>query len=157
FSLGATLYELLTLKRAFTGTSLPEIQEKILYEDPPAPRSVRPGVPHELELICSKALEKHVADRYAGMREFADDLRRFLAGEPILARATSFRGRVRKWARRHPATSSIVAVSVVALAGIGWLTRVNALESEGRLRAQRETLYMSAQWAIQLDDIEGAK
>jgi serine/threonine protein kinase len=117
FSLGATFYAALTLRRPFQGESSREVMEKILLEDPPDPRRVQRQVPRDLAVICLKALEKRRDRRYASAAAFAADLRRWLADEPILARPPSAVGRAARWARRHPvltASGSIAAVAIVA-------------------------------------------
>src|SRR5262249_27555794 len=86
YSLGATLYELLTLEPAFAGADRQEWLRQIAFEEPKSPRRMSKGIPAELEMIVLKALEKNPAERYATAKELADDLRRFLADEPVRAR-----------------------------------------------------------------------
>ena len=112
YSLGATLYELLTLRPLFEGRDRNELLRQIADDEPPPPRSVVPSVPAELETIVLKALRKEPAERYATAQELADDLQRFLDNRPILARRPTPTEWVRKWSRRHP---SIVAAGVVIL------------------------------------------
>ena len=85
FSLGAILYELLTGEPPFRGDTLNDLLRRIREEDPTLPRRCNPAIPKDLQNICLKALEKDPAHRYASAREMADDLRRFLAEEPVLA------------------------------------------------------------------------
>lgn len=112
YSLGATLYELLTLQPPFEGRDRNALIRQIAEDDPAPPCDLDPGVPRELETIVLKALRKEPADRYATAQEMADDLDRFLDRRPILARRPTPVERVRIWLRRHP---SIVGVGVVAL------------------------------------------
>jgi tetratricopeptide (TPR) repeat protein len=156
FSLGATLYELLTLQRAFAGDTPPEILRKILHEDPPSSRTLHLHLPRDLELITHKALEKRAADRYASMAELAEDLRRFLRGEPIQAKAASFRGRVRKWARRHPTWSVGLCLTGLALPSLAWMAGVNARERDQRRQAQHERFLLNAQWMSEVGHMERA-
>ena len=86
YSLGATLYEMLTLKRPFEGETSQEVLKKILLQEPVDPRKVKPGVPRDLAVICLKAMEKDPARRYQSMKELGEDLRRYLAGDVILAK-----------------------------------------------------------------------
>ncbi len=112
YSLGATLYELLTLRPPFDARDRNELIRQIADEDPPSLRGVDSSIPSELETIVLKALRKEPADRYATALELADDLERFLEARPILARPPTPAERLRAWARRHP---SIVGAGVVAL------------------------------------------
>ena len=90
FSLGAVLYELLTGAPPFRGGTLPDLLRRIREEDPALPRRYDAAVPKGLQDICLKALDKEPAHRYASAREMADDLRRFLAGEAVLAEPTAY-------------------------------------------------------------------
>src|SRR5437762_534532 len=83
YSLGVTLYELLTGTPAFDGDSALDTLRKVLAHTPPRPRDVNPRVPRDLETVLLKAMAKPPEDRYPSGRELADDLRRFLAGEPV--------------------------------------------------------------------------
>jgi serine/threonine protein kinase len=115
YSLAATLYELLTGRAAFPTEEPITLLWQIAHEDPPAPRSVDPGIPGDLETALLKALAKDPRDRYATAAEFADDLDRFLAGEPILARRPSAWDRAKRWAGRHPAAVATALVSLVVV------------------------------------------
>jgi serine/threonine protein kinase len=126
YSLGATLYELLTLRPVFTGNDRQELLRQIAFEEPKAPRRLNRAVPRELETIVCKALEKNPAERYATAQEMADDLERFLKDEPIRARRPSLLQRARKWTRRHRAATWAIA-SVASL----------CLLARGRVRPQR--------------------
>jgi serine/threonine protein kinase len=119
YSLGATLYELLTLRPAVAGNDRQELLRRIAFEEPAPPRRLDRAVPAELETIVLKALEKNPADRYATAGELADDLRRFLEDKPIRARRPTLRQRLWKWCRRHRAVAA--AAFLVLLAAIGAL------------------------------------
>jgi eukaryotic-like serine/threonine-protein kinase len=112
YSLGATLYELLTLRPVFTGADRQELLRQVAFEEPVAPRRLRPSVPRELETVVLKALEKSPADRYATAQELGDDLRNFLEDRPIRARRPGLARRAVKWSRRH---RPLVAAAVVSL------------------------------------------
>jgi serine/threonine protein kinase len=103
YALGAILYEMLTGWPPHRGSTISEVYEKILHENPLPPRQVAQGLPPELEVIALKAVEKDPSHRFASAEEFADDLRRFLAGEPILARPVSAVTRWARWARKRQA------------------------------------------------------
>jgi len=118
YSLGITLYELLTLRPAFGGENREVILRRIAEDDPPPPRQVNGTIPRDLETIVLKATAKEPQARYATARELADDLQRFLADEPIRARPPSLADRGAKWARRHrtfvwSSIAILVTVSIV--------------------------------------------
>ncbi len=119
YSLGATLYELLTLRPAVPGSDPRTCLRQVLEEDPAPPRAWNRAVPAELETIVLKAMAKAPADRYGTARELADDLRRFLDDRPVLARRPTLLDRGRKWARRHPtALAAAVLLLVFVAAGL---------------------------------------
>jgi serine/threonine protein kinase len=111
YSLGVTLYELLTLRPACDGKDRQELLRQIAFEEPRRPRTLDWGIPAELETIVLKAMEKNPADRYATAKDLADDLRHWLEERPIRARRPSLAQRLRKWARRH---RSVVLTAVAA-------------------------------------------
>jgi hypothetical protein len=113
YSLGATLYELLTLQPLFGGRDRNELLRQIADEEPRPPRSLHPSVPRELETVVLKALAKEPPERYPTARALADDLQRFLDNRPVLARRPTAAERLRKLARRHP--SLVIAGAVVLL------------------------------------------
>jgi serine/threonine protein kinase len=138
YSLGATLYELLTLRPVFGGDSREELLRQIAFEEPRPLRKLNKAIPAELETIILKAVEKNPAERYATAQELADDLKRFLEDKPIQARRPSLVQRVRKWTRRHRAlVTAVTAVAVLTLLGSALSTVLiwQAYEEEA---AQRE-------------------
>lgn len=145
FSLGTTLYELLTLKRAFQGDSGPEVTERILFHEPPAAREVVPDVPRDLSIICAVAMEKLRGDRYETMGELAADLRRFLAHEPIHASPPGPARRAVKWVRRHPTLSAAAALTLVSLLVVAGLFGENVDALAAKNRAQRDGHLITAQ------------
>src|SRR5260370_38948710 len=131
YSLGATLYELLTLEPPFRGADRQEVLRQIAFEEPKLPRRIHKAIPAELETIVLKGMEKNPAERYATARELADDLRRYLEDKPILARQPTLPQRAAKWARRHPAlvwAAVIVLVATVPVlaASTAWALQMNA-------------------------------
>ncbi len=123
YSLGATLYELLTLRPAFEGKDRQELLRQIAFEEPSRPRRLDRNVPPELEVIVLKAMEKNPAERYGTAQEMADDLRRWLDDRPIRARRPSSARVVAKWARRHRgvawAAATVIVITALFAGGAG--------------------------------------
>ena len=134
YSLGVTLYESITLTRPFEGKTSHEILKKIIFHEPSDPCKVSPRLPRDLAIICLKAMEKKPSQRYQTMGELADDLRRFLNGEVILAKPAGLATRLAKRIRRHPKTSFTAAVILVALIVMG----INGLWFLSELSAERK-------------------
>jgi serine/threonine protein kinase len=119
YSLGATLYELLTLHPAIDGQDRQDVLRKIADEEPTPPRRLDPAIPRELETILLKAMNKEPQSRYATAQELANDLERFLEHKPIRAKRPSLVERAAKWARRHRGVvASTAAVLMLAVAGL---------------------------------------
>lgn len=118
YSLGATLYELLTLQSVFDEEDRQELLRRIAFDDTRPLRQLNPAVPRELETIVLKALEKDPAMRFATAQDLADDLRHYLEDRPIKARRPSLAERAVKWSRRHPAAVP-TALVVLMLAVLG--------------------------------------
>jgi tetratricopeptide (TPR) repeat protein len=126
YSLGVTLYELLTLRPACDGKDRAELLRQIAFDEPARPRKLDRGIPAELETIVLKAVEKNPADRYATAKELADDLRNWLEDRAIQARRPSLRQVAAKWARRHrvavTAGAVCLLVTLTAVVGsVGWV------------------------------------
>ncbi|HVJ79525.1 MAG TPA: serine/threonine-protein kinase, partial [Planctomycetia bacterium] len=112
YGLGATLFALLAGRPPFAAEEAAELYARILAEEPDSLRNLRPDVPKGLEVICRRCLEKEPVDRYASMRDVAEDLERFLAGKPVEGGRTWLRKAIRRASRR----SSIATVAGIALA-----------------------------------------
>src|SRR5207248_2385936 len=118
YSLGVMLYELVAGRRPFTGQSRMLIKQ-VLEDEPPRPRKFNRHVPQDLETICLKAIEKEPGKRYQTAAEMAADLRRYLAGEPILARPISSLERGWRWSKRNPVLASASAAIVLLATVLG--------------------------------------
>src|SRR5262249_4655875 len=114
YGLGITLYELLTLRPAFDHADRPRLIEQITHDDPPRPRKVDRSIPRDLETIVLKAIDKEPGRRYQTAAELAEDLGRFLAGEPVRARRVGGGARAVKWVKRLPALAALLAVRAAA-------------------------------------------
>ncbi len=136
YSLGAILYHALTARPPFQGETLHQVLQQAVATDPVSPRRLNPAVPADLETICLKCLAKEPARRYATARELADELGRFLAGEPIHARPI---GRIElawRWCHRRPAQAVLtVALAVSLIVGLAGILR----ELRRAERAERAT------------------
>ena len=115
YSLGVTLYELLTQSHAHPGDDRQSLLRQIVTDEPIAPRKINPAVPVDLETIVLGAMAKSRDERYASAQAMADDLERFLAGKPTLARRPTLVDRMGKWARRHRSLVAVAACAVVLL------------------------------------------
>jgi predicted Zn finger-like uncharacterized protein len=113
YSLGAVLYELLTGKRPYDGPPHIAIAKAAGKDPPPQPRSIRPGIPRDLEAICLHCLEKDPARRYRDAGALAEDLGRWLEGRPVRVRRIGDLERFARWCRRNPVLSTSLATTLV--------------------------------------------
>jgi tetratricopeptide (TPR) repeat protein/tRNA A-37 threonylcarbamoyl transferase component Bud32 len=128
YSLGATLYSLLTDRAPFAGPDLPELLRRVEHGEFPWPRSLSPWVAPALEAVCLKAMALRPDDRYPSPRALADDVERWLADEPVTTHREPFTRRARRWARRHrTAVATAAAAILVASALIGTYATARAL------------------------------
>jgi formylglycine-generating enzyme required for sulfatase activity len=127
YSLGVVLFELLTLHRPFEGRTSAEIWHRIVHAEPPRLRRLTPRVPRDLELICSTAMARDVAERYGTAAQFRDDLRRFLRHEAVIARAPSLARRARKLGRKYRGVLTWTGAGLLAAACIALMHRESVL------------------------------
>jgi tetratricopeptide (TPR) repeat protein len=149
YSLGATLYELLTFEPAFPGSDEKQVLSAIITRDPIRPRKIISSVPQELETICFKALEKSPDARYGSSGDFALDLERYLNDLPIVAKRPGLVRRTGKFVRRHRAfaTGAVGAVLLVVVLGFAWqLKRAKTLKELESLSAQATLLEHENHW-----------
>jgi serine/threonine protein kinase len=148
YGLGAILYEMLSGRPPFQAETVLDTLEQVRSREPVPPSRLRPRIPPDLETICLKCLRKEAQRRYASARELAEDLGRFLAGEPIRARPVSRRERIRRWVRRRPAVAALLGatglLTLLLLLG-GWWYGV-------RLRSERDRAEKHFQMALQAVD-----
>ena len=143
FSLGVTMYEMLTFERPFEGETSQEILRKIIHTEPRNPQGVNPRVPTDLAVICLKAMEKRAASRYDSMQAFADDLNRYLLGDVILARPVGAGARFMKRVRRNPVLSTAIGIAGVALLAwciLGPIFYFNAKSAQANAERQYEEI-----------------
>jgi eukaryotic-like serine/threonine-protein kinase len=140
FALGLTLYELLTLRPAYDSSNRLNLIEQIKNEEPARPRSIDARIPRDLETIVLKAIDKEPTRRYQTAEAMAEDLRRFLADEPILARQVSTSERYWRWARRNPVIATLGGVLTVLLV----LVTIGSLLAAGNFASLAERASNSA-------------
>jgi serine/threonine protein kinase len=147
YGLGAILYALLTGRAPFGGESPVETLEQVRERKPESPSKLNPRVPRDLETIALKCLEKQPARRYASAEALADDLRRYLSGESILARPVWLATKAWMWCKRRPALSGLA--SALALALLIALSIEGARRRETEDRKTAESNFMMAQTAVE--------
>jgi WD40 repeat protein len=158
YALGATLYELLTLQPAVRGTEREEILHWLTCEEPVWPSRLNPAIPPDLEAIVLKAMAKAPAERYGTAQELAEDLRRFVNAQPVLARRPTRLQQAGKWARRHhgpllaaAATTVLLLALAVVLLALGnvrirhalVLSDLQAQQQRARAAEREQTLQLA--------------
>ncbi len=145
YALGVILYELLTARVPFQGTSPVETMYLVRDQEPVSPRQLQPNLPRDLETICLKCLQKEARNRYASAEALADDLARWREGRPILARPVGVVERAVRWSRRNPAvallSAAVILVGVLGISGIVWKwqdAQENAREARDNAQEARD-------------------
>ncbi len=163
YSLGAILYQLLTGRPPFLAETLTQTLRLVTDVEAVSPRLLNPGVPRDLETICTKCLEKDPQRRYASARELADELGRFLQDEPIHARPLGRVAKLARWCRRKPALAVAISVGVALLLVIAIGSpiaayRINAVrQQEAALRARAESAERGTQQQLYAALLEQAR
>jgi serine/threonine protein kinase/tetratricopeptide (TPR) repeat protein len=157
YSLGATLYELLTLQPPFSGARRDQVIAQIIGKEPKPPRSINRRIPPDLETICLKMMEKDPDKRYQTAGDVAEDLRRYVNRFAISARRVNMVGRVVRWAKRNKA----VAAALCGLLLLGLLAGVFAYRErvarQQSLEEQRQHAVERAMLIAMGGDLEGAE
>ena len=129
------LYELLTGRPPYQAESPLETMVLVRNAEPLSPGRVRPNLPRDLETICLTCLHKEPSRRYASAHALADDLRRFLHGEPIRARRIGVVGRLVRWCQRKPALAATISIAVLTTAAVATFSFLQVVHERDRYRA----------------------
>ncbi len=156
YALGATLYHVLTGRPPFQGETLSDTLQQVLHTEPLAPQLLNSSIPRDLETICLKCLEKEPARRYATAQALADELNRFLNGQPVLARPIGRADKAWRWCQRNPtlAGTGAVAVLAVALGFAGVLWQLQRAESQRRRAEAGEQFALQNAYAADLNQAQ---
>ncbi|MDX1925435.1 MAG: protein kinase, partial [Pirellulaceae bacterium] len=143
YSLGITLYELLTLKPAHSGVGAKEILRQISFEDPQSLRLINPRIPAELETIIAKAIAKNPQERYETAADFAEDLERFCNDQPIAAKRPTVIQKARRWVIKYPTLAGMTGVGMV-------FTFLTSMVITGAMVNSNHTISMEREKAVSL-------
>ena len=146
YSMGATLYHLLTGRPPFGGGSLMETFHQVQHQEPVAPHLLNPSIPQDLETICLKCLEKEPHRRYESARSLAQDLDRWLRSKPIQARRLGPWSKINRWTRRNPMGATLIAALLIGL-GVS-LTLLQMLSTQKRAAEEADARTQRARAAV---------
>jgi WD40 repeat protein len=159
WGLGVTLYELLTLRRAFDGRGQHDISRKIQLEEPTPPRQLVPNLSADLAGICRKAMRKDASRRYQSSEAFAADLNRWLRHEPVQARPTNAIRRAWLWSKRNKGWAAAIVVSLAMWISIGlgaggyYFQKAKTAEAEAKAAKDKEAARQREQVLLQIEVI----
>ncbi len=156
YSLGATLYHLMTGRPPFAAGRISDTIQQVLTSEPVAPRRLDPSLPTDLETICLKCLSKEPSRRYATAEELADELSRYLRDEPIRARPVGTMGRALRWCRRKPVLATLSAATSLLLLTVAIGSPIAAYRIRGERRIAEGRLY-AAQMKLVHDQLRAGK
>jgi tetratricopeptide (TPR) repeat protein len=151
YALGLTLYELLARRPAFEKSDRAALLHQVTQEEPPRLRTIDPLIPRDLETVVHKAIEPEPERRYPGARELAEDLRRFLAGEPLRARRAGLLERGWRWCRRNPNLAAAVGTTFLALIAA---TVLGGLLAAFQFRAARQQVLAASHLTAALAGVQ---
>jgi serine/threonine-protein kinase len=154
YSLGATLYDLLCGRPPFTDSTMALVLSRLLHEEPPPPRRLVPGLPEDLETIVLKCLHKDPAQRYPSAKALAEDLGRYLDGEPILARRPGLLYRLRRRAAKHRLLVQVSAASLLLILGLAGVSLRNGLLVRRERQQASERARLAQRIGQEVKDIE---
>jgi WD40 repeat protein len=143
YALGATLYALITGRPPFQAATAMDTVLQVLNDEPVPPRRLNASVPRDLDVICLKCLEKEPGNRYASAAALAEDLRRYLVGEPIRARPVGRAGRAWRWCRRNPVVAGLAGGIALALVMGAVVATLFALRAREEKRTSDRRLYIA--------------
>ena len=156
YSLGATLYHLLTGRPPFEGDDLPQILRRVQLGEFPRPREIKSSISPALEAVCLRAMGLVPASRYASALDLAAEVERWLADEPVRAYREPWNARTRRWLARHRvATTSAAVAAVMAIVGLGIVLILSKAseEKERQLRAEETTAKERATQSLALAEL----
>jgi serine/threonine-protein kinase len=152
YSLGATLYALLTGRPPFQGDDLLQTLRRVVEDEPAPPRTLNPDVDRDLETICLKCLEKEPRKRYASAEEVADRLQLFLEGKPIPDRPITRAERLWRWCRRNPLLAATGCVAAAGIVAVVALCIVTAWQTIQLARTERDQAIQQARRSEDVHD-----
>src|SRR5262249_19226763 len=138
YSLGLTLYELLTLRPAFDESDRNKLVKEVMHGEPVRPRKLNPAVPRDLETVVLKAIARDPGHRYQTAADMAQDLKRFVEDRPVKARRISNAERLWRLCRRNPLVTAMAAAVVLALVGGTTVSYLKYLDAEQQKRIAQQ-------------------